>query len=40
MPVRFQKKKLAKIGGHLPPQIKVQTVVQLAGTSGMYYITL
>ena len=40
MPVRFQKKKLAKIGGHLPPKIKVQTGVQLAGTSGMYLILL
>ena len=35
MPVRFQEKKLVKIGCHLPPKIKVQTGVQLAGTSGI-----
>ena len=35
MPVRFQEKKLVKIGCHLPPKIKVQTEMQLDGTSGM-----
>ena len=35
MPVRFQKKKLAEIGGHLPPKIKVQRGIELYGTSGM-----
>ena len=35
IPVQSQEKNLAKIGGHLPPKIKVQTEMQLAGTSGM-----
>ena len=36
MPIRFQEKKLVKIGGHLPPKIKVQKRSELYGTSGMY----
>ena len=36
MPVRFQEKKLVEIGCHLPPEIKVQTEMQLDGTIGMY----
>ena len=35
-PVRFQGKKLVKIGGHLPPKIRVQREIELYGTSGMY----
>ena len=34
MPVRSQETFLAKIGGHLPPKIKVQRESQLYGTSG------
>ena len=35
-PVHSQEKNLAKIGGHLPPKIKVQRESQLYGTNGMY----
>ena len=34
-PIHSQEMILAKIGGHLPPKIKVQRESQLYGTSGM-----
>ena len=35
MPIPFQEKKLVKIGGHLPPKIKVRKRSELYGTSGI-----